>query len=236
MKGNKRMIIKHIKEHFFRELTKAEHVEKIKEGTLPYARLMSYYRCAIMEVETKFKVLNEQFSLKYDENPIETIKSRLKSPDSTLKKLQKKGLPLTTDAIEEHITDIAGIRVICSFQEDIYKMANCLLKQDDITLIEKKDYIENPKESGYRSLHVIVEVPIFLEDEKRPVKVEVQFRTIAMDFWVSLEHKIRYKKDIDPAFMEQLSKDLTECATKSAELDERMSNIKKRIKEGIKRA
>ena len=121
--------------------------------------------------------------------------SRLKSPESIMKKVQKKGLKMTTDDIEKNITDIAGIRVICSFKEDIYKLAKCLLQQDDITLIEKKDYIKNPKESGYRSLHLIVEVPIFLEDEKRAMKVEVQFRTIAMDFWASLEHKMRYKKE-----------------------------------------
>lgn len=224
------MIIKHLKEHFFKELTKEEHLEKIKEGALPYNRLMSYYKCAIMEVETKFKVLNEQFSLKYDENPIETIKSRLKSPDSIMKKMKKKGIPMNRDAIEEHITDIAGIRIICSFEEDIYKMAKLLLQQDDVTLIEQKDYIASPKESGYRSLHLIVEVPIFLEDEKRPMKVEVQFRTIAMDFWASLEHKLRYKKDINPELMEQLAKDLTECAEQSADLDHRMEAIRKRIK------
>lgn len=224
------MIIKHIKDHFFKELTKDEHIEKIKEGSLPYARLMSYYKCAIMEVETKFKVLNEQFSLRYDENPIETIKSRLKSPESIMKKMKKKELPMTTDAIEEHITDIAGIRIICSFEEDIYKMAKLLLQQDDVTLVEQKDYIAHPKESGYRSLHLIVEIPIFLEDEKRAMKVEVQFRTIAMDFWASLEHKIRYKKDIEPELLEQLSKDLTECALRCADLDHRMEGIRKRIK------
>lgn len=224
------MIIKHMKEHFFKELTKESHIQKIKDGSLPYARLMSYYRCAIMEVETKFKVLNEQFSLRYDENPIETIKSRLKSPESIMKKMNKKGLPLTTDAIEEHITDIAGVRIICSFEEDIYKMAKLLLQQDDVILVEQKDYIASPKESGYRSLHLIVEIPIFLEDEKRAMKVEVQFRTIAMDFWASLEHKIRYKKDIEPELMEQLSKDLTECALRCADLDHRMEGIRNRIK------
>ena len=223
------MIINDIREHFFKELTRETHIERIKENSLPYVSLMSYYRCAIMEVETKFKVLNEQFSLRYDENPIETIKSRLKSPESIMKKLNKKGLPLTTEAIEKHITDIAGVRIICSFEEDIYKMAKLLLQQDDITLIEQKDYIASPKESGYRSLHLIVEIPIFLEDEKRPMKVEVQFRTIAMDFWASLEHKIRYKKDIEPELMEQLSKDLTECALKCADLDHRMEGIRKRI-------
>ena len=224
------MIINDIREHFFKELTRETHIERIKENSLPYVSLMSYYRCAIMEVETKFKVLNEQFSLRYDENPIETIKSRLKSPESIMKKLNKKELPLTTDAIEKYITDIAGVRIICSFEEDIYKMAKLLLQQDDITLIEQKDYIASPKESGYRSLHLIVEIPIFLENEKRPMKVEVQFRTIAIDFWASLEHKIRYKKDIEPELMEELSKELTECALRCADLDHRMERIRNRIK------
>jgi putative GTP pyrophosphokinase len=230
----KKMIVKHLKEHFFKELTSEENMERIKEGTLPYNRLMSYYRCAIMEIETKFKVLNEQFSLSYDENPIETIKTRLKSPDSIMKKMQKRNLPMTTEAIEENITDIAGVRIICSFEKDIYKMADLLLQQDDIKLIRKKDYIAKPKDSGYRSLHLIVEVPIFLENEKRSMKVEVQLRTIAMDFWASLEHKMRYKKDIPPEKMEQLSRDLTECAEKCADLDHRMEKIKKQLEKSKK--
>ncbi|WP_302627153.1 GTP pyrophosphokinase family protein [uncultured Eubacterium sp.] len=223
------MIIKQLRNYLMREVTKSPVIEKFKEGQLPYMKLMSYYKCAIMEVETKFKVLDEQFSLRYDANPIETIKTRLKSPESIMRKMKKKGLPFTTDAIEENITDIAGIRVICSFKKDIYKLAKCLLQQDDIILVEKKDYIENPKESGYRSLHLIVEVPIFLEDEKRPMKVEVQLRTIAMDFWASLEHKLRYKKDIAPELLEQLAIDLTECAEISASLDDKMENIKNRL-------
>lgn len=231
MEQEKNMIVEHLKDHFFNELTKGEHLEKIKEGTLSYNRLMTYYRCAIMEVETKFKVLNEQFSLRYDENPIEAIKSRLKSPDSIMKKMRKKNIPMTTEGIEENIFDIAGIRIICSFEEDIYKMADLLLQQDDIKLVEKKDYIKNPKESGYRSLHLIVEVPIFLENEKRAMKVEVQLRTIAMDFWASLEHKLRYKKDLDENILEKLSKDLTECALKCADLDHKMQCIKKSIEE-----
>ena len=190
---------------------------------------MAYYRCAIMVVETKFKVLNEQFSLQYDRNPIETIKTRLKSTDGIFMKLKRKKLPLSVESIEKNLSDIAGIRVICSFQEDIYLLADCLLKQDDITLIEKKDYIKYPKESGYRSLHLIVEVPIFLAEEKRSMKVEVQLRTIAMDFWASLEHKVRYKKDINPELAEQLAKELLECAEQSAELDHRMEAIRNKI-------
>lgn len=129
------------------------------------------------------------------------------------------------ESVEENIKDIAGVRVICSFPEDIYMLADCLLNQDDIKLIEKKDYIKNPKKSGYRSLHLIIEVPIFLQDEKKSMKVEVQLRTIAMDFWASLEHKLRYKKNIAPEEAEIISKELLECSEISADLDKCMENI-----------
>lgn len=201
----------------------------IHKNMMPMKELMAYYRCAIMEVETKFKVLNEQFSLQYDRNPIEGIKTRLKSHDGILKKLNKKDLPFTLESVEENIKDIAGVRVICSFPEDIYMLADCLLSQDDIKLIEKKDYIKNPKKSGYRSLHLIIEVPIFLQDEKKSMKVEVQLRTIAMDFWASLEHKLRYKKNIAPEEAEIISKELLECSEISADLDKRMEDIRNRI-------
>lgn len=201
----------------------------IHKNMMPMKELMAYYRCAIMEVETKFKVLNEQFSLQYDRNPIEGIKTRLKSHDGILKKLNKKDLPFTLESVEENIKDIAGVRVICSFPEDIYMLADCLLNQDDIKLIEKKDYIKNPKKSGYRSLHLIIEVPIFLQNEKKSMKVEVQLRTIAMDFWASLEHKLRYKKNIAPEEAEIISKELLECSEISADLDKRMEDIRNRI-------
>lgn len=206
--------------------TKEKIIELFKANTLPIERLFANYRCAIMEVETKFKVLNEEFSLIYDGNPIENIKSRIKSNESILKKIIRKDLPLDLESIEENLEDIAGVRVICSFIDDIYKLADCFLRQDDITLIKMKDYIKNPKPSGYRSLHLIVAVPIFLENEKKFVKVEVQFRTIAMDFWASLEHKLRYNKKIAPEMMDELSRELNECATESAELDYRMQNVK----------
>ena len=147
-----------------------------------YNKLMAYYRCAIMEVETKFNVLNEEFSLRYDRNPINGIKSRLKRLDSIKEKLERKELPFNLETVEEHIHDVAGVRVVCSFVDDVYLLADALLKQDDITLLEKKDYIANPKPNGYRSLHLIVTVPIFLEHEKRIMQVEIQLRTIAMDF------------------------------------------------------
>jgi putative GTP pyrophosphokinase len=173
--------------------------------------------------------LNEQFSLQYDRNPIESIKTRVKSFDSILKKVKRKQIPFSLESIEENINDIAGVRVICSFQEDIYMLADCLLQQDDVRLIERKDYIKNPKPGGYRSLHLIIEVPIFLEKEKRPMKVEVQLRTIAMDFWASLEHKLRYKKNIPESEAEYLAKELVECAGISASLDQRMEAIRDRM-------
>ena len=200
---------------------------------MPMNELMAYYRCAIMEVETKFNVLNEEFSLQYDRNPIENVKSRLKSTDSIIRKLKKKELPFSLEAMQENINDVAGIRVICSFPEDIYMLADCLLNQDDIKLITKKDYIKNPKKSGYRSLHLIIEVPIFLKNEKRYMKVEVQLRTIAMDFWASLEHKLRYKKNISLEEAEIISKELLECSEISATLDKRMEDIRNRIEKRL---
>ena len=204
-------------------------IDKFEYNVMPFKRLMAYYKCAIMEVETKFKVLNQEFSLEYDRNPIETIKTRLKSPDSIVKKLAKKDVPLTVESIEKNLNDIAGVRVICSFPEDIYVLADCLLQQDDIKLIEVKDYIKNPNPNGYRSLHLIVEIPIFLKDEKKNMRVEVQLRTIAMDFWASLEHKLSYKKDIPQDEEELLRRELLDCAQISADLDLRMEKIKNRI-------
>ena len=192
-----------------------------------FRTLMAYFRCAIMEIETKFNVLNEEFSLQHDRNPISDIKSRLKSVESIEDKLTRKNLPITCEAIEQNINDIAGIRVICTFIDDVYMLADALLSQDDITLIKKKDYIKNPKPNGYRSLHLIVEVPIFLAEEKRLMRVEIQLRTIAMDFWASLEHQLNYKKNISNA--EMIQQELKHCAEVNAELDRRMSEIKRNI-------
>ena len=203
----------------------AKDVDAISERLNDFSTMMAYYRCAIMEIETKFNVLNEEFSLQYDRNPINGMKSRLKSLASIKGKMEKKGLPFTVEDIEENINDIAGIRVICSFPNDVYMLAAALLKQDDITLVKKKDYIENPKPNGYRSLHLIVSVPIFLAKEKRPMKVEIQLRTIAMDFWASLEHQLRYKKDFE--FTENMAKELLYCADLSAELDSKMESLRK---------
>lgn len=188
--------------------------------------LMTFYQCAIMEVETKFKVLNERFKLSIDRNPIDSIHSRLKSLDSIAQKLKRKGLSMTPETINDNLSDVAGIRIICSFVDDIYMLADCLISQDDITLVRIKDYIKNPKENGYRSLHLIVEVPIFLGDEKRSMKVEVQLRTIAMEFWANLEHQLRYKKNLSLQLLRSTSRELSECARISAALDQRMQAVR----------
>ena len=220
-------LIEKRKEEFIRNnLMSDEFIDFIQQNKKPMDKLLSYYACAIMEVETKFRVLDHQYSLEYDRNPIEDIKSRVKSWESLIKKVRRKEIPLTLSSIEENIHDIAGVRVVCSFPDDIYFLADCLLEQDDVFLVEKKDYIANPKKNGYRSLHLIVETPIFLEHKKKMMKVEVQLRTMAMDFWASLEHKLKYKKNIE---FEQLTQDLNECADASAELDQKMNHIRKQI-------
>ena len=225
-------LIEKRKEEFIRNnLMSDEFIDFIQQNKKPMDKLLSYYACAIMEVETKFRVLDHQYSLEYDRNPIEDIKSRVKSMESLIKKIRKKDIPLTLSSIEENIHDIAGVRVICSFLDDIYMLADCLLSQDDITLLEKKDYIKNPKPGGYRSLHLIVSVPIFLQDGKRNMTVEVQLRTIAMDFWASLEHKLRYKKDIPADKAKYLEDEMLACAQISANLDMRMQNVRDVIAE-----
>lgn len=204
-------------------LSKSEITSWLKNYAKPYQELMAYYRCALMEVETKFNVLNEELSLVYDRNPIETIKSRIKSPESIIDKAVRKGVPLTVEGIEKNINDVAGIRVICAFPNDIYMLSEALLRQDDVRLITRKDYIRQPKENGYRSLHLIIETPIFLHNQTRLMKVEVQLRTISMDWWASLEHKICYKKNLaDDA---RVARELQKCAEMGAELDRRMEKI-----------
>lgn len=208
------------------ELFNEEFVQMAKEKSIEFIKLMSYYRCAIMELETKFNVLNEHFSLQYDRQPITDIKTRLKSPVSIREKLKRRNLPMTLDVIEKNLFDIAGIRVVCSFPDDVYMIEEALLKQDDVVLIERKDYIANPKPNGYRSLHLIVEIPIFLATEKRMMKAEIQLRTIAMDFWATLEHQLRYKKNNE--FTEEMAIELDKCAEISANLDKRMEELRRK--------
>ena len=197
----------------------------IKEQSRPFRELMSYYRCALMEVETKFRVLNEELSLEGEANPIDAIESRLKSPESIIEKVDRKGIDFSVEAIEEHIDDIAGIREICSFESDVYLLAEALLRQTDVQLIERIDYIANPKPSGYRSLHLVIAIPIFLYDEKKIMKVEVQLRTMAMDMWASLEHKLAYKKE-QSAEADRMHANLLECAELSARIDKLMTETR----------
>ncbi|MCQ2604295.1 MAG: GTP pyrophosphokinase family protein [Spirochaetia bacterium] len=210
-------------------MPKTKIAQWMGKNAQPYKELMAYYKCAMMAIETKFRVINEELSLKYDRNPIESIRSRLKSPESLWEKMNRRRLPFTTESIEKNIFDIAGVRVICSHTSDIYALSESLLKQDDVTLFEKKDYIANPKSNGYRSLHLIIETPIFLYETKKMMKVEVQFRTISMDWWASLEHKIRYKKNIPEELSHTVHRQLLECAETGAQLDAKMEQIQKMV-------
>ncbi|MGI6118176.1 MAG: GTP pyrophosphokinase [Bilifractor sp.] len=204
-----------------------DQIEEFDEFRPEYQRLMMEYRCAIMEIETKLNVLNNEFAMSHNRNPIQTIKSRLKQPRSLLAKLKRKNLDVNMKNIEEHISDIAGVRIICSFPEDIYSIADLLLHQDDIRMLEIKDYIKHPKDSGYRSLHLIVEVPIFLSSGKKMRKVEIQCRTIAMDFWASVEHQLKYNKDLKNT--EQITRELKECADIITSVDFRMQELRGKI-------
>ena len=200
---------------------------KIFEQFQNFKEFMMRYNCAIREVKTKFEVLNDDLSVVQNRNPIEMIKSRIKSPESLYKKLKRLNLDINFKNVEENISDIAGVRVICSFIDDIYKVAEMLAKQDDVKIIKIKDYIKNPKPNGYRSYHMIVEIPVFFSNKKQNVKVEVQLRTIAMDFWASLEHQMKYKKEINGA--DKLVNRLKTCADSIAEIDNEMQNIDKAL-------
>ncbi len=206
-----------------------DNKDLILKQTQPFAELMMRYRCAMLEVKTKLDVLNNQLSLDSDRNPFESINCRIKTVSSIVEKLNRKGCEISAESIEKNLNDVAGIRVICSFPEDIYVLADELCSQDDIRLIEKKDYIKNPKPNGYRSLHLIVEIPIFLMTEKKFMRVEVQFRTIAMDFWASLEHKLKYKKNIE-CNTDEISEELRCCAEEISRLDLKMQEIHRKIK------
>ncbi|MBQ7793475.1 MAG: GTP pyrophosphokinase family protein [Clostridia bacterium] len=192
-----------------------------------FSQLMTMYNCAIREVQTKFEVLNDDLSVRNRRNPIEMIKTRIKSPQSIAEKLQRRGLDVTYDSIVNNLNDVAGVRIICAFVDDIYAVAEMFLRQDDITLVEIKDYIKNPKPNGYRSYHMIIDVPVFFADRKQMMRVEVQFRTIAMDFWASLEHQIKYKKSIESP--DKIFAELKECADTIAETDLKMMSIREKI-------
>ncbi len=190
---------------------------------LSFFQIQCRYNAAIREVRTKLEVLNEEFELMYQRNPIHNMQSRLKSTISIAEKLKRKGLPIDLNVATKHLTDIAGIRVVCSYIDDIYLIADLLAKQDDITVIKRIDYIKNPKPNGYRSLHLVLEVPVFLSEGKTFVPIEIQLRTIAMDFWATLEHQLRYKNDI--IIPNHVHDELQLVATEIAQIDRKMQDI-----------
>ena len=192
-----------------------------------FEALMVKYRAAIREVTTKLEVLSDEFSASARRNPIDNIQSRIKRPYSIARKLRKMGVPADVAAIQAYLNDVAGVRVICPFLDDIYAIADMLLRQDDIRLIKQKDYIKNPKSNGYRSLHLIVEIPVFFSWGKELMRVEIQIRTVAMNFWASLEHKINYK--FEGKAPEHIRRELVECAKMVSQLDARMLALNEEI-------
>lgn len=202
--------------------------DKLLGQAYQFQEAMMMYTCAIREVKTKLEVLNDELSVRNQRNPMELIKSRVKKPMSIMEKLQRRGLPVSLESMVEHLDDVAGIRVICSFVDDIYAVSEMLIRQDDIKVIAIKDYIKNPKSNGYRSYHMIIEIPVFFSDRKKPMKVEVQIRTMAMDFWASLDHQLKYKKEMGE-YSQEISDELKLCADVIAESDERMLMIRRKI-------
>lgn len=203
------------------------NIDALKKVRNQLTRFMMTYKFGLSEMNTKLTILQEEFQHIHDYNPIEHIKTRIKSPESIMKKMYRKNIPISTEAIKKNITDIAGIRVVCSFISDIYRISNMIANQKDVTVIEKKDYIEHPKPNGYKSLHLIVSVPVFMSDRMEDVYVEIQIRTVAMDFWASLEHKIYYK--YDRVIPERLTKELTAAATVANDLDKKMEQLNNEV-------
>lgn len=201
-----------------------EEIIKMFQGFL---EVQQVYNAAIKEVSTKLEILNDEFQVRYNHNPIRHIESRLKTAKSIYQKLKRRGFEINTQSAKKNLTDIAGIRVVCCYIDDIYTVADLLLKQKDVVLVTKKDYIKNPKENGYRSLHLVIKIPIYLSDRTELIPVEIQIRTVAMDFWASLEHQLRYKKDNN--ISQTINAELYECAESIAALDLKMQSIFKQI-------
>lgn len=210
------------------EINAAQFPMQVSEGVDSWKTVMLLYQSALKEINTKLEILNDEFQLVHQYNPIEHIKSRIKSPESIVKKLKKDKHEVTIQNMIRYINDIAGIRIICSFTSDIYRIAEMLENQNDVRVLAIKDYIKNPKASGYKSYHMIVSIPIFLSDSAVETKVEIQIRTIAMDFWASLEHKIYYKFEGNAP--KYISQELKECAEIVSELDTKMLSLNEAIK------
>ena len=206
----------------------SQHDEELLiQSAMQLQQIMMLYEAGIREIKTKLDILSDESHLSGKPSPIDSIKSRIKTPRSIINKLKRRGYPISLQSMMENLNDIGGIRVICPFIEDIYTVADMLIRQDDLTLIVRKDYIENPKPNGYRSLHLILQVPIFLSDRTQPVRIELQLCTIAMDFWASLEHQMKYKQD--SADRPEIAAELKSCAETIAATDARMLGIRRRI-------
>ena len=214
-----------------RDVVPEHKEEQIQDVFYSFLELEHLYDSAIELVKAQLNIFDNEFSMRFQRNPIHNIESRIKTPQSIVGKLQRKEMPVTPESARNNLTDIAGVRVICCYIDDIYAIADLLTDHSAFQLRKIKDYIKNPKPSGYRSLHLIIEIPIFLQNEKKMMKVEVQFRTIAMDFWASLEHKLQYKKNIPESQAKFLKDELYDCAQQSAALDKRMQNIRNVIAE-----
>lgn len=199
-------------------------------GSHDFLVMMNLYDSAVRSLKLKFEVLNNEFSVLYARNPIHHIESRLKSPDSIIAKLIKKGYPVTIESAKKNVNDIAGVRVVCHYIDDVYSVADMLLRQTDLEIVKRQDYIKTPNYNGYRSLHLDIKVPVYLSDRTEYVIAEVQIRTVAMDFWASLEHDIRYKADKSKLPL-GINEEMLECSNKIAEIDEKMQDMYKRIKE-----
>ena len=204
-----------------------EYIPDMRDDVDNWAEVQLVYSSALKEIGTKLEILNDEFGHVHQYNPIEHIKSRIKSPESIVKKLKKNGYESTIPNMVKYVNDIAGIRVICSFTSDIYRIAEMLISQNDIKVVSVKDYILNPKASGYKSYHLIVTVPVFLSARILDVKVEIQIRTVAMDFWASLEHKIHYKFEGNAP--EHIRRELVECAMMVSDLDAKMLSLNEEI-------
>lgn len=204
--------------------------EQFINNAAKFNELMMMYQCAIREIRTKLEVLDDEFSAEYKRNPISFIKSRIKKPESIYRKLKKLGYDFTAENIQTQLHDVAGIRVVCAFIDDIYTIAELLSNQDDIKVLEIRDYIKNPKPNGYRSYHMIVEIPVFFSKGKTPMLAEIQIRTIGMDFWATLEHQLRYKQGIEEMEgYDIVSRELYSCAQKIIDTDNEMLRIKNMI-------
>lgn len=203
--------------------------KRMMTAVVDFRELLMRYTCALKEIQTKFEVLNTEYNVRFSRNPIVSIQTRLKQSASIMEKLDRLGVEFSTENVERHLNDVAGARVICSYLDDVYTIAKALTDQDDVTLLRTKDYIKNPKPNGYRSLHLIVSVPVFFADRKQNMKVEVQIRTVAMDYWAELEHQLKYKQEVPNAG--EIASELKSCADEMSKIDSRMLNLRRKIEE-----